>query len=294
MKPARFDYYAPRDLQEVLEHLHQHGDDAKVLAGGQSLMPLMNMHLARPKVIIDINGLAEHSYIDLSPRGPLSVGALTRLRTLERTTIGQDWNPFLLAVMPHIGHVQIRNRGTFGGSIAHADPAAELPAITVALEAQIELQRVGSRRVVKAQDFYISSLTTAMEPVELLTEVRFPTWRGQWAWGFQEVARRRGDFALAGAIALLQLNDSQHCRAARVVMFGVGETPLRMAGAEDMMLGRTVDRSTLQEVGRMVSEELDPQSDIHASSQYRKEVGGVLARRALEDALAMATGEVAT
>ena len=254
-------------------------------------MPLMNMRLAKPKVIVDVNRLEQHSYIALKPQGGMAVGALTRQRTLERSTIDKDWNPLLSAVMPYIGHTQIRNRGTFGGSIAHADPAAELPAVSVALEAEFALDRSGTHRMVKAQDFFLYSLTTAIEPDEMLTEVHIPHWGSQWAWGFQEVARRPGDFALAGAIALLQMDNNRICKAARLVLFGVGEVPLKMTTAEESLIGNTLDDKALRDAARLVSEDLDPPSDIHATGQYRKDVGGVVARRAMEDAMRMAPGD---
>lgn len=254
-------------------------------------MPLMNMRLAKPKVIIDVNNLKQHSYISLKPQGGVAVGALTRQRTLERSTIDKDWNPLLSTVMPYVGHTQIRNRGTFGGSIAHADPAAELPAVSVALEAQLVLERAVGQRTVNAQDFFLYSLATVIQPEEILTEVHLPHWGSQWAWGFQEVARRPGDFALAGAIALLQMDENRACKAARLVLFGVGETPQRMSTAEESLIGNTLDRKALRNAACLVSENLDPPSDIHATGRYRKDVGGVVARRAMEDAMSMASGD---
>jgi CO/xanthine dehydrogenase FAD-binding subunit len=290
MKPAPFEYFAPTDLAEALALLAQYGDEAKVLAGGQSLMPLMNMRLARPHVIIDINRIAERAYIAQTPEGGFAIGALTRQRAVERSSLVRDRQPLLAAAMPLIGHVQIRNRGTVGGSIVHADPAAELPALSLALEAEFVLQSATQQRVMKAEEFFVTYLTTAIEPVELLTEVRLPAWTRAWHWGLREVCRREGDFAIVGAVSLLQIDDNDTCQAARLTMFGVGGTPIRLRRAEEVLRGRLLDGKTLDEAAKVVSEELEPDADMHASAVYRKEVGGVLARRTLEMARKQAKG----
>ncbi len=290
MKPARFEYFAPTNLGEALELLKEHGDDAKVLAGGQSLMPLLNMRLARPKVIADINRVPGLDHISQTPEGGLVLGALARLRSVEKSSLVQERIPVLAAAMPSIGHVQIRNRGTVGGSISHADPAAELPAMCLALDAEIVLSSTLKERILKPEDFFISPLTTAIEPGELLTEIRLPARSGEWRWGFQEVCRRQGDFALVGCVALIQLDSDEICRDARITMFGAGGTALRMHRAEEALVGRPVDSSVRQDVAKLVSEDLDPDSDIHASAAYRKEVGGVIARRSLEAAIDRGNG----
>src|SRR5919108_5948026 len=290
MKPAPFEYFAPVDLTEALDLLARYGDEAKILAGGQSLIPLMNMRLARPGVVIDINRLSELTYISLGADGALAIGALTRQRAIERSSLIQQHNPLLAAAMPCIGHFQIRNRGTVGGSIAHADPAAELPALSRTLDAEFLLRSPVHQRVMNAADFFRTYLTTAIEPGEMLTEIRLPAWKPQWRWGFQEVCRREGDFALVGAVALLEMGDDAICRAARLTMFGVGGTPVRLQRAEEALSGRQVDGRLLDEVAKVVAHELEPDSDIHASAEYRKEVGGVVARRALEAALGKVRG----
>ena len=288
MKPAKFDYRDPENLQEALGLLEQYGDEAKVLAGGQSLMPLMNMRLAHPDVIVDINRIAGLAYISPAADGGLAIGALTRQRAVEQSDLVQERNPLLAAAIPYIGHFQIRNRGTLGGSVVHADPAAELPALSVALEAEFVLERSGNQRVVKAEEFFVSYYATDVEPTELLTELRIPPWPPGWGWGFDEVCRRAGDFALVGAVATIQMDDDGACQGAGITLFGVGGTPARMREAERALVGTRVDGRMLQEVERIVSEELEPDSDLHASAEYRKEVGGVLARRTLEAALARA------
>ena len=288
MKPSKFQYFAAASLGEATALLHEHGVDAKVLAGGQSLMPLLNMRLVRPQVVIDVNRVSELQYVSPAPGGGLAVGALTRQRDLERSHLVRETAPLLAAALPFIGHLPTRNRGTVGGSMVHADPAAELPAVSVALGAKFVLARTQGQRMVPAADFFLDYLTTALEPDELLTEVRWPALEGRWSWGIQEVCRREGDFALAGAVALLKLDDDDRCLDARITMFGVGGVPLRMERAEQALAGDKIDTAAIADAARLVSEDLTPQSDVHASSQYRKEVAGVLARRTLREALARA------
>ncbi len=289
MKPAPFDYHAPTELGEALAILAEHGDDAKLLAGGQSLMPMMNMRLATPQVVVDINRIAGLDGIVSSSEGGLSIGAMARQRTIERSAEVRQCNPLLADAMPWIGHFQIRNRGTIGGSVVHADPAAELPAVLVALEAELVLNNAERERVVPADAFFETFLTTATEPDEILTEIRLPAWSA-WGWDIQEVSRRQGDFALVGSVAMVQVDDAHTCQAARLVLFGVGETPVRVHDAESRLLGQQLDDALLQEVTEIVADALEPEGDIHASAIYRKEVGGVMARRTLQQARARATG----
>jgi len=285
MKPAPFEYFAPLELQEALDLLERYGDEAKILAGGQSLMPLMNLRLARPGLIIDINRLSSLDTITATPEGGLTIGALTRQRALERSKIVQEQNPILAAAMPLIGHFQIRNRGTIGGSLVHADPAAELPAVSLLLGAEFLLRSKSAVRVVPAAEFFLSYLTTAIRPAELLTEIRLPKWPSGEAWAVQEIARRKGDFALIGVALRAELDAVETVQKAVIVMFGVDSKPLRMERAEAILKGRRISEAFLRELSGVVAEELQPDSDIHASAAYRKEVGGVLVRRALESAL---------
>lgn len=247
-------------------------------------MPLMNLRLARPKVIIDINRLSKLSSISAAANGGLVIGALTRQRAIERSAAVQERNPLLAAAMPLIAHFQIRNRGTIGGSLTHADPAAELPAVSVVLGAEFVLRSARRERVVRAEDFFVDTMTTAIEPDELLTEVRIPGWRPGLGWAIEEISRRRGEFAMVGVAALVQIDANESCQEARIALFGVGAKPVRVQRAEGMLRGRVPDQQTLLEIARSVSDELDPDSDVHASAEYRKEVGGVLTRRALESA----------
>jgi CO/xanthine dehydrogenase FAD-binding subunit len=288
MKPAPFEYYAPLELQETLNLLDRYGDEAKILAGGQSLMPLINLRLARPGVIIDINRLRNLDAISTAPDGGLTIGALARQRTLERSTIIQEQNPMLAAAMPLIGHFQIRNRGTIGGSLVHADPAAELPAVSLLLGGEFLLRSNSGARLVAAADFFLGYLATACRPGELLTEIRLPKWRSGEAWAVIEVARRKGDFALVGVALRAGLDGASTLQNTGIVMFGVGGKPQRMEHGEALLNGRRIDQALLSELSRVVAEELDPDPDVHASAVYRKEVGGVLVRRALQSALAKA------
>ena len=203
MKPAKFDYFAPTTLDETLELLAQHGLDAKVLAGGQSLMPMMNLRLVRPAVVIDINRVDGLSAISAT-NGTITVGALTRQRDLESSGAIRDAFPMMTAAISHIGHFQIRNRGTIGGSLAHADPAAELPALCTALDAEFVVADSNGMQTMAASEFAIAPLITSLAPEQLLTEVRLPTLGDGWRWGFREVSRREGDFALVGAVAMLR------------------------------------------------------------------------------------------
>ena len=285
MKPAKFDYFAPGTLDEALELLAQHGPDAKALAGGQSLMPMMNLRLARPAVVIDINRIEGLSGITATGEA-ITVGAMTRQRDLERSDVIRNAFPMMTAAISHIGHFQIRNRGTIGGSLAHADPAAELPALCAALDAEFVAADSNGAQTIAASEFAIAPLVTSLAPEQLLTEIRLPTLGEGWRWGFREVSRREGDFALVGAIAMLRNDGDGVCQEARITMFAVGDAPARIPAAEAALVGRVVDDAARREAAALVSEAVTPGSDIHASAEYRKEVSAVMARRALEDACA--------
>ena len=288
MKPAPFSYYCPESLDEAVRLLDEHGDDGKILAGGQSLMPLMSLRLARPAVIVDLNRVSGLDRVAANGDGGLSIGALTRQRALERDPGLPARNPLLAAAVPLIGHFQIRNRGTVGGSLVHADPAAELPAVSVALGAEFVLASAAGERVVSAEDFYFGYMATAVEPNEVLTEVRLPAWKPGRLWAIDEVSRRKGDFAMVGVALWADMNGDT-CEDARITLFGVGGRPVRVEKAEQRLKGSALDDATLKEVERIVFEELEPDSDIHASALYRKEVGGVLTRRALRAAAVRGT-----
>src|SRR4029453_12138252 len=269
MKPAPFLYFAPQEIDEALELLEQHGVEAKILPGG----------------ILENNRVPNLAFIRKPVDGGLTLGALTRQRALERSPDVASQSPLLSATMPFIAHFQIRNRGTLGGSLAHADPAAELPAVALILGAELVLRSARAERVVQAQDLFLGYLTTAMEPNELLTEIRIPALRPKAGWAIEEVARRRGDFAMVGVAIMVELNGNNSCRDARIALFGVGEKPERMKRAEQWVRGKALREIQLAAVAQVVSDDLRPLSDVHASAEYRKEVAGVLTRRALESAL---------
>ncbi|MGH7334926.1 MAG: FAD binding domain-containing protein [Candidatus Rokuibacteriota bacterium] len=285
MKPAPFEYFDPRELDEALERLQSFGDDAKILAGGQSLMPMLNLRLARPAVLVDINrlpGLVTFT----AGHGTVRLGALVRQRSLERWA--SSHHPLLAAALRVVGHAAIRNRGTVAGNIAHADPASELPALLLCLDGAIVVRsRAGSRQIAAA-DFFQGPLMTALRSDELVMETHWRLPAPGMGWGFHEVARRHGDFALAGAVAVVTLHGGR-IDGARVALFGVGPSAVRAAAAEHLLTGQTPSPKLLVEAAAAATEGLDPHSDLHASAAYRRRVAETLTGRALTDALARAT-----
>jgi aerobic carbon-monoxide dehydrogenase medium subunit len=277
MKPAPFDYHRPGSLAEAFDLLARYGDDGRVLAGGQSLVPALNMRLATPRAVIDINRLPGLDAIRVAPEG-LVIGALARHEALERSPLVREHAPLLALAMPHVGHAAIRTRGTLGGSLALADPAAELPACVVALEATIRAEGRRGRREIAAADFFRGIYTTALEPGELVTEVVVPRVATGWRSGFQEVARRHGDFALAGLAARARV-EGEAIGEARLVFFGVGLAPVRARAAEVALTGRRADAGALEAARRALAAELDPPDDVHGSSALRRHLAGVLLAR---------------
>ena len=278
MKAARFEYHRPASLAETFDLLDRYGDDGRILAGGQSLVPALNMRLATPRAVIDINRLPGLDDIRLAPEG-LVIGALTRQEALERSPLVREHAPLLAAAVPHVGHAAIRARGTVGGSLALADPAAELPACAVALDATIRMSNRRGSRSVAAADFFRGIYTTAVEPGEVLTEIVVPPGPG-WRTGFEELARRHGDFALAGLAARLRV-EGRTVGEARLVFFGVGTRPARARSAEAALTGRGPDPETLAAAGRALTLDLDPPGDIHASPALRRHLAGVLLARVI-------------
>jgi CO/xanthine dehydrogenase FAD-binding subunit len=282
MKPAPFDYRRPDTLEEALAIFAELGSDAKPLAGGQSLVPAMNFRLARPEVLVDLNRLDPLAYLHETPDGGLRIGAMTRQRSAERSSVVASRASLLSEAMPWVAHPQIRNRGTVGGSLAHADPAAELPAVMVALEAQLVLQSRTAIRTVPAQDFFTGILSTVLGPDELLTEIQIPARPARTGAAFMEVARRHGDFALVGVAVAVVLDEGGNCSSARIVLMSVGDGPVLATTAMAALVGRVPTASRIDEAARVAAEtEIDPPSDIHASSAYRRHLAKVLVRRAL-------------
>lgn len=288
MKPAPFDYYAPTRLDEALELLAEHGADAKPLAGGQSLVPAMNFRLAQPPVLVDLNGVAELAHLTWERDGGLRLGAMTRQRVLERDRLVADQAPLLADALPHIAHEQIRNRGTVGGSLAHADPASELPAVMVALAARFRVRSLVGERWIPAAEFFVGLFMTVLEPGELLVEIEIPSRPGRAGWGFGEVARRHGDYALAGVAAHVEVDDDGRCAEARVVLFGVGEGPTISPHVRDALLGQQPTSTVVRTAAAAVDPDIEPSGDIHASAAYRRHLAHVLTRRALGRAFARA------
>jgi aerobic carbon-monoxide dehydrogenase medium subunit len=278
MKPAPFDYYRPASLAETFDLLDRYGDDGRLLAGGQSLVPALNMRLATPRAVIDINRLPGLDAIRLEPEG-LVIGALARHEAVERSPLVREHAPLLALAMPHVGHAAIRTRGTVGGSLALADPAAELPACAVALDATIRVQGRRRRREVAAADFFRGIYTTALEPGELVTALVVPGAAG-WRSGFQELARRHGDFALAGLAARVRV-EREAVVEARLVFFGVGTAPVRARGAEGALAGRRADGEAIAAARQAVAAELDPPGDVHGSPALRRHLAGVLLARVI-------------
>jgi carbon-monoxide dehydrogenase medium subunit len=285
MKPPPFAYADPERLDEALA-LVAEVPDAKVLAGGQSLMPLLNMRLARPALLVDIGRIGALATVEDRPDGGLNLGATVTHKRLTRDARVRERWPLFAEAASLIGHEAIRVRGTLGGSLVHSDPAAELPAAVLAAEATLVLERRdGGRRTVPADQFFITYLTTDVAPGEVLTAVEVPPPPPGAGMAFEEVARRSGDFALAGAAAIVTLDEGGRVGVARIALCGVGGTPLRANDAEVALVGRALDDTTLAEVARAASAAADPEDDIHASAAYRRHLAGVLAVRAVRKAV---------
>lgn len=284
MKPAAFEYHAPSSTDEALALLEQHGSDAKPLAGGQSLIPAMNFRLATPEVLIDLNRIGSLAFVR-ADGDSLYLGGMTRHRTLERNPDVAAAAPLITAAMPHVAHAAIRTRGTIGGSLAHADPAAELPAVMLALDASFTLQSRTGSRTVAAVDFFQGLFLTALAPGELLVRIMVPRASPGSACAFDEVSRRHGDFALAGAAAHVAVNGDGTCTVARVGLFGLADRPALAAQVTRTLVGVKPSRDAIRAAAdASAQDDVDPTSDIHASSRYRRQLAAVLIRRVLERA----------
>jgi CO/xanthine dehydrogenase FAD-binding subunit len=291
MKPASFKYFCPRGLDEALALVAEHGGDAKPLAGGQSLIPAMNFRLATPAALVDLNRLDELSYIDVDG-GDLRIGGMTRQRAVERSPLIARLAPLLAETMPSIAHPAIRSRGTIGGSLAHADPAAELPAVMLALDATVVVRSARGRRAIAASDFFTGLFSTAIEPGELLTEIRIPSATERRGFAFREISRRHGDFALAGVAASVTVDERDCCRDARIALLSVGDRPVLADQARTVLLGQMPTDAALRAAAAAAAADIDPPSDIHASAKYRRQLVNVLTRRALEQAFLRARAQL--
>jgi CO/xanthine dehydrogenase FAD-binding subunit len=283
MKPAPFIYIAATSLEHALSLKAEHGDDAKFLAGGQSLIPTMNFRLAQPAILIDINGIEDLAGIHPSG-GTTRVGALTRYRALERDETFTQVFPLVGEALPHIAHPQIRNRGTLGGNLSHADPASELPAIAVALRARFRVQGVKHERWIDAAEFFVGALTTDLQPHEMLVEVELPSPKPRTGACFMEIARRRGDFAIVGVAAMITLGQDNKCTDVRLAFCGVGETPIDASSAVDGLIGQTLGEEAIRDVVASVQKMIEPGGNVHATADYQRHIAGVLTERALQTA----------
>lgn len=285
MKPAPFEYHRPDSVEEAISLLASHGYDAKLLAGGQSLIPAMNFRLAQPAVLIDLNGVGELfglDAIDGAEGEHIVIRAMTRQRQVERSVEVERLAPLLAETLPFVAHPQIRNRGTLGGSIAHADPAAEVPAVMVALDARFHVRGPNGTRVIPADEFFIGLFTTALEPDELLTHVEVAAPAPGTGSAFEEISRRHGDFALAGVAAVLALDGEGLCAGARISLLSVGDGPALAARAAGALVGSDLGEAAIRAAAdAAASQDVDPPADIHASAAYRRRLVEVLVRRAV-------------
>lgn len=287
MKPAPFEYHAPATVEQALSILAERGYDAKVLAGGQSLIPMMNFRLAQPAVLVDLNNIPELAYIRPDDEnGGLRVGAMTRHYQMETSRLAAERAPLIHFAMQKIAYPAVRTRGTFGGSLSHADPAAELPTLTTALDARFRLVSQRGERWIPAREFFFGLFSTALEPDEILAEASIPPLPPRSGWSLQEVARRPHDFALLGVAAVLTLDGNGRCEHARLVFLSAGDRPMIAERAADLLKGQEVAPEAIRAAAELASkEEIDPSSDIHATVEFRRHLANVLCRRAIEQAL---------
>jgi CO/xanthine dehydrogenase FAD-binding subunit len=282
MKPAAFDYVIADSIDMVIASLADGGGDAKIIAGGQSLVPMLNFRLLRPSVLIDINRIGDLAFIEEAEEN-IRVGALTRHYQLETSPVIARHLPVLASAMTHVAHLAIRNRGTIGGSLSHADPAAELPMMALLLDAELHIASASGKRTIAARDFFMGALTVNLARDDIVTETVLPKLPPKTGWGFEEVARRSGDFALAAAAATLTLSAGVVSQA-RIALTGVGATPVRAAEAEVLLVGQALEPGLIDRVIDAVRAAIEPDTDLHASSNYRRHLGGVLAGRAVSAA----------
>ena len=289
MKPAPFEYKAPVSIEEALTLLRDYGSDAKVLAGGQSLVPAMNFRVVQPSVLIDLNRVGELNYIQQEDRG-LRIGAMTRERQLEFDPLIPKWFPLLAEAMPHVAHPQIRNRGTLGGSLANADPAAELPVIMLALGARLKARNSSEERWIEAQNFFSGMFTTDLAPDEILVEIELPPNPPRTGWSFMEVAPRAGDYALMGVAVLVTLDENGVCRQARLVYLNAGDGPVDAKDAANVLKGQIPGDDVMESAADSASQkEINPFGNIHASTDFQRHLARVLTRKALKQAVQRAS-----
>jgi aerobic carbon-monoxide dehydrogenase medium subunit len=288
MKPPVFDYHRPTDIDQALALLHEHGDDAKVLAGGQSLIPMMNMRLAAPAVLIDINRITGLDGVE-HRNGALAIGSMNRHRALELSEEVRAAQPLLREAAGFISHVTIRNRGTIGGSLVHSDPSAEWATAGLALGAEVVLRSSGGQRRLPLADLLLGPFYTSIEPTELLTEVVVPKQPSRTGSAFLELQRNHGNFAVVSACAVLTLDAAGAVEAATIALGGVAGTPVALPDLAKLVVGRAPDEAAFREVAEAVGSQIDPATDVQATAEYRRQTAGVLVRRALTSAAERAT-----
>jgi carbon-monoxide dehydrogenase medium subunit len=285
MKPAPFEYYSPHSIEEALVLLRDNGAGAKLLAGGQSLVPAMNFRVVQPSTLIDLNRIQDLDYVH-EDGDCIRIGAMTRERTLELNSLVEEKLTLLAEAMPYVAHPQIRNRGTLGGSLANADPAAELPVLMLALNARLKVRNADSERWVDAQNFFSGMFTTALAPHEMLVEIELPSQPAQTGWSFLEVAPRAGDYALMGVAALVTLNESGKCDTAKLVFLNAGDGPVDAKQAAQIVQNEIPTDKLIEEAATMASEqEINPFGNIHASTEFQRHLANVLTKRALKLAI---------
>lgn len=290
MKPAPFKYHAPHSLEEALSLMNQHADEAKLLAGGQSLVPAMNFRVVQPSLLIDLNRVQEMAYIS-EDKNALRIGAMARERQLEFNASIEARTPLLHEAIPFIAHPQIRNRGTVGGSIVNADPAAELPVLMLALDARLKAQSISGERWIDAKDFFVGMFTTALEPNEILVEIELPFMSAHTGWSFMEVAPRAGDYALMGVAALVTLDENGKCTHAKLVYLNAGDGPVDAKDAAKSLEGETLSDAVMESAATMASEkEINPFGNVHTSPEFQRHLAKVLTKKALKQAIQRAGG----
>ncbi|QHA93090.1 xanthine dehydrogenase family protein subunit M [Bacillus sp. N1-1] len=289
MKPAKFEYHRPDNLPDALRLLEEAGFDGKVIAGGQSLVPIMNMRLATPECLIDINGLTDLDFIKYEGN-VVKIGAMTRQSQIEASETINQKLPLLKEAVRFIGHVQTRNRGTVGGSIVHADPSAELPLVLMTLGGSVKISSGEEERSVDAEDFFLTYLTTDLMPTEILTEVHIPVWQGKTGHAFLEIARRHGDFALVAASCQIAIDRDGSIEKVRLALGGVEAIPFLIEDAQSLLGGKQLTDALIDQVAKVVEESVEPEGDLHASEEYRRHLAKVLTSRALWEAYEKAKG----
>ncbi|GJQ35244.1 MAG: carbon monoxide dehydrogenase [Anaerolineaceae bacterium] len=284
MKPAPFEYHAPTSLEQALDLMSQHAGEAKILAGGQSLVPAMNFRVVQPSLLIDLNRVVELSFIR-EEGNAIRVGAMARERHLEFDASIEKRIPLLHEAVPNIAHPQIRNRGTIGGSIVHADPAAELPMLMVALNARLKGKNKSAERWIDAKDFFAGMFTTALEPDEILAEIEIPFMPPRTGWSFMEVAPRSGDYAMMGVAALVTLDKDGKCKSATLVYLNAGDGPVDAVASAQMLAGESLSDKSIESAAVHASEnEINPFGNIHASTDFQRHLAKVLTQKALKQA----------